>query len=421
MKRYKLNQSITKPKITKIYLNFVIGFGFVFIVLLVRPLIKIYFAPLPTSRIGHFVLDTEILLARIHHDQKHLKKNLRIIWIPEREVCNDYVFSIWCQKIHVVKFNLLTESILQTAIILEKITKIQFTYRFIGWDGYLQYAYLLENSPTVFSMPIRDERECIDILESNGIDITKPWVCILARDEQYLVKRYPDLEWDFNSYRNSDINTFNLAAEFLRKNHINVFRMGSMVEKPFLCSNDRTIIDYANKEWRNEKLDIYLSSRCFFFMSTGTGLDAVAVASRRPLLWVNQAQPLHVYRSKKNFKFITKYFYLKNKNIYLSPKAYYNLGVKEGFTVDNPLHFRTQDLERLGIKIQDNTSSEIYQVTIEMYNSLTDYRNSYSVLSELQQSFWKSFPHDKRLDISGNTYGEIGADFLNKNLWLLDH
>jgi putative glycosyltransferase (TIGR04372 family) len=420
MKRIERHEPITKRRITRMLLNFIIGFGFVFAILLVRPLKKIYFAPLPTSRIGHFVLDTEILLARIYYDQKNSKKNFKIIWIPEFEVSNYYVFSIWRQKLNAVNFNLLTASIMETAIILEKITKIKFTYRFIGWDGYLQYAYLLENSPTVFRMPVSDEIECIDILESNGIDTTKSWVCILARDDQYLMKRYPDLQWDFNSYRNSDINTFNLAAEFLSKNSINVFRMGSIVDKPFLCANDRTIIDYANKEWRNEKLDIYLASRCFFFMSTGTGLDAVAVASRRPLLWVNQAQPLHVYRSKKNFKFITKYFYLKNKNTYLSPKAYFNLGVKEGFTVDNPLHLRAQDLERLGIYVQDNTSSEINEITIEMYNSLIGQQKNYSVLSELQQSFWKSFPQDKRLDISGNTYGEIGKDFLDKNPWLLD-
>ena len=420
MKTLKRNKPITKLKITKVLLNFIIGFVFVFAVLLVRPLKKIYFAPLHTSRIGHFVLDTEILLARIHHDQKHFRKNFKIIWIPELEVSNNYVFSIWCQKIHVSNYNLLTASIMQTAIILEKITGIKFTYRFIGWDGYLPYAYLLEEAPTVFSMPTSDEIECINILESNGIDTTKPWVCVLMRDDKYLKKRYPDLEWDFNSYRNSDINTFNLAAEFLSKNHVNVFRMGSTVDKPFLSANDRTIIDYANKVWRNEKLDIYLASRCLFFVSSGTGLDAVAVALRRPLLWVNQAQPLHVYRSKKNFKFITKYFYLKNKKTYLNPKAYYDLGVKDGFTVDNPLHLRTQDLERLGIQVQDNTSSEIKEITIEMYDSLTSQRENYSVLSELQQSFWKSFPKDKRLDISGNTYGEIGKNFLENNRWLLD-
>ena len=295
MKRIKHHEPITKRTITKTLLKLIIGFGFVFAIFLVRPLKKIYFSPLPTSRIGHFVLDTEILLARIHHDQKKFKRNFKIIWIPEFEVSNNYVFSIWRQKIHVVNFNLLTVSIMETAIVLEKLTNIKFTYRFIGWDGYLQYAYLLENSPTVFSMPVSDEIECINILESNGIDTTKPWACVLMRDDKYLKKRYPDLEWDFNSYRNSDINTFNLAAEFLSKNHVNVFRMGSIVDKPFLSANDRTIIDYANKVWRNEKLDIYLASRCLFFVSSGTGLDAVAVASRRPLLWVNQAQPLHVY------------------------------------------------------------------------------------------------------------------------------
>lgn len=417
MKKPKHYIPITKPKMTKILLNFMIGFVFVFAALLVRPLKIIYFAPLQTSRVGHFIQDTEILLARIHLDQKNQKKKFKIIWIPEREISNNYVFTIWRNKINVANFNLITASIMQTAIILEKVTKFKFTYRFIGWDGYLPYVYLLECTPTIFSMPAADEKDCISILESNGIDPIKPWVCILARDDQYLKNRYPDLEWDFNSYRNSDINTFNLAAEFLSKNGVNVFRMGSVVDKPFECSNDKTIIDYANKSWRNDKLDIYLASKCLFFISTGTGLDAVAVASRRPLVWVNLAQPLHVYRSKKNFKFITKYFFLKNK--YLSPKAYYSLGIKDGFTVDNPLHFRAQDLKRLEISVKDNSNIEINEITIEMYESLTNQRENYLSLSELQQSFWKSFPQDNRLDLSGNTCGEIGEKFLDKNRWLL--
>lgn len=420
MKKLKQNEPITKLKFTKALTNFVVGFWFVWLILLIRPFKKIYFAPLHTSRIGHFVTDTEILLACIHHDQKNSTKSIKVIWIPERDVSNNYVLRLWSDKIHVVKFNVLTAAIMEAAIILEKLTNVKLTYRFIGSDGYLQYAYLLENSPTVFNMPISDEIECKNLLQLNGIDITKPWVCILARDNQYLKERYPELEWGYNSYRNSDINTFNLAAEFLSINHINVFRMGSTVDKPFSSSNDKTIIDYANSPWRNEKLDIFLASRCLFFVSTGTGLDSVAFASRRPLLWVNQSQPLHVYRSKKNFKFITKYFYLKNKNIYLSPKAYYNLGIKAGFTVDNPLHFRTQDLDRLGIYVKDNTSAEIKEVTIEMYNSLSSKKKHHGELSKKQQSFWKSFPQDKRLDISGKAHGEIGESFLDNNQWLLE-
>lgn len=418
MKKLNKDKPITQMKISKRFLVFMIGFSFVFIVLLLRPFKRVYFAPLHTSRIGHFVLDTEILLARIYNDQKSLSRKFKVIWISDREISNNYVLSIWRSKIQVLDYNLFTAAMIDTAIIVEKILKVKLTYRFIGWDGYLQYAHLLEISPTFFKMPDKDVIECIHTLESNMIDMSKPWVCILARDDRYLSEKYPHLNWNYNSYRNSDINTFNLAVEFLNNNQINVFRMGHLVDKPLSSSNNLTIIDYANQSWRSEKLDIFLSSRCFFFMSTGTGLDAVAVASRLPLLWVNQAQPLHVYRSKKNFKFIIKYFYLENKKKYLSPAAYYNLGIINGFTIDNPLHLRTQDLNRLGIRVEDNTSLEIYEITVEMYESLTSQRDCNSHSSEPQKSFWRSFPADQRLDIHGKIYGKIGKSFLEKNPWL---
>lgn len=37
-----------------------------------------------------------------------------------------------------------------------------------------------------FRMPEEDEEECIKTLKLNGVDISKQWVCILARDNEYL-------------------------------------------------------------------------------------------------------------------------------------------------------------------------------------------------------------------------------------------
>jgi hypothetical protein len=418
MTKLNRNKPITKIKYSKIFINISIGIWFVIPILLLRPLKKIYLAPLQTSRIGHFILDTEILLARIHLDQVHTRKKIFVIWVPEYFICNKYVYNIWKQKIHIVPYSLITTAILFTATYVEKVLKIRTTYRFIGWDGYLPYVHLLNVTPTVFSMPKEDEELCLRTLKINGIDISKKWVCILARDSKYLNSVAPDLDWDFNSYRNSNIDTFKIAAEYLAEKDIITFRMGVITEKPFSSDKSDLVIDYANSIWRDEKLDIYLAIKCLFFISTGTGLDSISVATRRPLLWVNQAQPLHVYRSKNDFMFITKYLYLRDENIFLSPSNFYELGVNEGFTVDNPLHLRAQDFSRLGVEIIDNTDAEIKEATVEMHDFLTKQDIEKLQLNVEQIKFWKTFPEDERLDNSGPPKSRVCKSFLRQNPWL---
>jgi len=419
---YKLNRSkpITKTKLYKIFINILIGIWFMIPILVVRPFKKIYFAKLQTSRIGHFILDTEILLSRIHIDQNNSRNKILVIWIPESFICNKYVYTIWKQKIHIFPHNRVTSAILLTAMYLEKMIKIKTTYRFIGWDGYLPYVHLLEITPTIFSMPNEDKESCIKTLKLNGIDTDKQWVCILARDSKYLADLAPDLDWEYNSYRNSDISTYKIAAEYLAEKNIMTFRMGLNHQYPFYSSKSNLVIDYANSGWRSDKLDIFLSMNCFFFISSGTGLDSVSVATRSPLLLVNLSQPLHLFRSKNNFLFIMKYFFYKKKNIFLSPNDFYKIGTEEGFTVDNPLHLRSQDFEKLEIQVIDNTDVEIKDATIEMYESLTNKDIQEVPLTAMQNLFWEKFPNVPKCDNHISPSSRIGKDFIRQNQWLLD-
>jgi len=412
------DKPVTKMKYSRIFLIMSIGIWFLAPIILLRPFKRIYFAPLQSNRIGHFIGDTEILLARIHKDEIESQKQILVFWIPNELISNYYVYKIWKQKIHVIPYNLVSSSILLTAIYLEKILKIQLTYRFIGWDGYLPFVHLLEKTPTVFSMPQKDKEICLEMLKLNGIDTDRQWVCILARDDKFLNEEFPEFDWNYNSYRNSDINSFKLAAEYLAQKEIIVFRMGSNVEKTFSNQKDNFIIDYANCSWKNEMLDIYLAIKSLFFISTGTGLDAVSVATRKPLLWVNQAQPLHVYRSKKNFMFITKYFYSILSDKFLSPSEFYEIGIESGFTVDNPLHLRTQDFRKLGIEVWDNSDVEIRDATIEMHEMLTSNFEHCIQFSEMQRRFWRAFPDDKRLDNVERPLGKVSEQFLIQNSWL---
>lgn len=420
MTKLKRDRPITKPNYLKIMLSATLGIWFIIPIILLKPLKKIYIAPVQTSRIGHFVLDTEIMLARIHTDEIDAKKNFLVIWVPDPTISNHYVYNIWKQIIHIVPYSVFSSAILATAIYLEKLTKIKLTYRFVGWDGYLSYEHLLVDRQAFFYIPKTDEQECIKTLQIHGIDVNKKWVCILARDSEYLNRVMPDLKWDFNTYRNSNINTYKEAAEYLSSKNILVFRMGTHVGQPFESSKSELIIDYANSEWRTEKLDIYLAAKCLFFISSSTGLDSIAFAARKPVLIVNYAQPLSILRHQKNHTFILKKFFSRKENKFLSLNEFYELGVADGFTIDNPKHLRTQDFARLGIDVIDNSSIEIKDATAEMYAFLTDKNDDVKELSAAQQLFWKKFPDLPGIPKSETALSRIGEKFIHQNPWFLD-
>jgi putative glycosyltransferase (TIGR04372 family) len=420
MKELKRYSPITKPNYVKIILSITLGIWFLLAIILLKPLKKIYLAPIQTSRIGHFVLDTEIMLARIHIDQLSSRKKFLVIWIPESLISNHYVYTIWKQIIHIAPYNLFTSATLLAAIYLEKLTKIKLTYRFIGWDGYLPYEHLLLNKEAIFHVPKNDEQECIKTLQLNGIDADKAWVCILARDSEYLNRMQPGLNWDYNSYRNSDIDTYKEAAEYIASKNILVFRMGTHVGQPFVSKKSELIVDYANSDWRSDKLDVFLAAKCLFFISSGTGLDAVAFATRKPVVTVNMAQPLVFIKCYKDQIFILKKFFFRKTNKFLNIEEYYKLGVTNGFTVDNPRHFRTQDFERLGIDVIDNTPTEIKDAAEEMYELLTGKNKGLKGLSKIQKIFWDKFPDVLGTNSTTTAHSRIGKKFIEENRWLVE-
>ena len=412
----KLRKPITRISYISIILNTFIGIWFIALGLILRPFLVIYVAPLASGRVGHFVLDTEILLARLSEMSQRRRKVI-VFWIPESVIINSCVYDIWREKIKVVRFSRVSKAILLTAVYCEKLTKLQMTLRFEGWDGYLGYTHLLNKYPPVFQMIESDKKQCEKLLQEIGIDTAREWVCILSRDSAYLEKTYPKSSWGFNSYRNSSINTYLDAAEFLAKEGLTVFRMGRIVEEGFKSLNSNLVVDYANSNWKSDKMDVYLSLHCKFFLSSSTGLDAIAYAARKPIVTVNLAQPLTAIYTKPNHLFILKKFMLDNS--FISIRKYLSIGIEEnGFTLDNPRNLRSQDLDRLQIKVFDNTSEEILDATKEMFFLLQS-GGDFSKLSDAQTKFWQNFPSENT-QIFGKPASRIGRKFIHQNSWLLD-
>ena len=72
-----------------------------------------------------------------------------------------------------------------------------------------------------------------------------------------------------------------MACKYLASKGIFVIRMGAKVKNKLNYSNEK-IIDYATNGMRNEFMDIYIVAKCYFWITTDTGLDNVAKLFRKP-------------------------------------------------------------------------------------------------------------------------------------------
>ena len=122
-------------------------------------------------------------------------------------------------------------------------------------------------------------------LRGLGVDPDKPYVCLVVRDGGHYAS-LGEKESDGYSFLNFDIASFEEAALWLVEHGYQVVRMGAGTETPLSTSHPQ-LIDYANSQHRSEFLDIYIAATCSFAVSTQTGPDAVCLAFRQPVCYID--------------------------------------------------------------------------------------------------------------------------------------
>ena len=130
-----------------------------------------------------------------------------------------------------------------------------------------------------------EKRRANSELRGLGVDPDKPYVCLVVRDGGHYAS-LGEKESDGYSFLNFDISTFEQSALWLIEHGYQVVRMGAGSETPLSTSHPQ-LIDYANSQHRSEFLDIYIAATCSFAVSTQTGPDAVCLAFRQPVCYID--------------------------------------------------------------------------------------------------------------------------------------
>ena len=343
----------------------------VIFVRIMRPLIFIRIGRLFSGRIGHFVPDAA---------EHSVKKSLQVqrtydFYYFFGGICNDqwakmvrrnlkikggWLKYIWHWNNFIpggAKHNL-PQSFTNSRDPQGLLTKIDVSYDFLPEENKISREWL----------------------RSKGWKEGEPFICLQVRDSAYLDKFDPnkgDLLQDEHSYRNSSIESYLPAINWLTSQGIWVLRMGKLMSEP-LGKIDR-LIDYAFDEEKSDLLDIWLFANCDACISTSTGPDWISALYRKPLLFVN-ALPLGVLFSMFYSVWVPKKLSWKDSGLNLNLSEY----------LEN-LYLRTSQYVEAGINITDLTPEEILLATQEFWGRIQGTWDDTDEETKRQDEFWNHF------------------------------
>ena len=346
-----------KKNIIRVMKIFVIAPG-VCLFLLLNFFLTIRLGKIRSSRIGHFAGNTQLLLCLKNETCKKRNKYLDI-YFHEEIISNHYLLKIWKRHFFIMpKFfsnylYLVHTSLEYLADIFPYLQKIIIDYGLTDID----YRNSLSRHPKDIYLTDSENEMGKNLLQEMGIPPNSKIVLLHVRDSAYLKKSFPDQDFSYHDYRDSDIDNFKKAANYLVSEGFFVFRMGVVCEKPLNVKN-KMIIDYCYDHDWSDFLDIYLASKCDFIITNGTGSDAISsYIFRKPILNIDVLVQRGLLKFRKGLTTFVKYFDSSNSK-QISLREINEIGVNECFS--------NECILKHGINIQRLDSDEILNYTKDM-------------------------------------------------------
>ncbi|MCX5712625.1 MAG: TIGR04372 family glycosyltransferase [Candidatus Omnitrophica bacterium] len=380
---------------------FVSMLPFVMILRMIRPLFWIRFIDLHVGRIGHCAANTEIYLSERNaglHDFR-----AKDIFCYRPPVCNQQLLRMWARLIPITG-----SRFIHWIVWANRIIPGGEPHELIKSNGERDVHGLINMHKQPLSFTREEEDRGQKSLRALGIAQGAPFICFHSRDNAYLTKMYPQYDWSYHDYRDEDVKNYCLAIRSLTDRGYHAVRMGSVVKDKFPLSG-KGITDYASGEMRNDFLDLYLLSKCSFYINSECGLSNIARLFRRPVVCVNQIPMDHMAVWYPNNMVICKKLWLKAEKRFLK--------FREILKSDIGRFLNCDDYAKHGIEVIQNTSEEIRDAAEEVEGRLRGSWKTSDEHEELQRRFWLLYEPN---ELHSVIRARIGSNFLAQNQDLLD-
>lgn len=376
------------------------------VIFALKPFLFVRLGSLVSYRIGSYSMEPELALCEKDAGLNQPLKFTFDIWFEEPPISNLALSVIWRRTLRVWPDDLVhpTYLLIQSTGIL-RAHIIRNTARDRDVHRLLQksQSHLVFSSAEI-AIGTATFREF-------GIPDNAKWICVHSRDSTYLESQFPEVDFSYHSYRDSDISTYRLMVETMISLGYYVVRMGSRVAKPMVLGS-HLFFDYASSGRQTDLMDLFLIAGCTFYVGGSGGLDSVAWLLRRPSIATNHI-PIANFHIGFSHLVIPKKLRILGQPRFLTTEEISKLGLEEAY--------RTSQYRDAGVVIVDNSSEEIRDVAIELHENICGL-NEYSEADEcLQKKFWQQFPLSTTKHGHGEILCRVGRQFLIENQWLLNH
>ena len=315
---------------------------FLFFVLAIRPIFSIQVVSLPYN-IGDLLFSVHYFETINQTWNKRHRKKRKIIYCAYGKTTNALVLEKLRRKVVLISGDL--------SWLVWKISRVipNTVVEYSEFDDPIP-----EYLDCLLTFTKSEEMIGSTILRNTELD----FICLNVRDPAY-DHHLGRSENFIRKIRNSEIDNYKGAIEYLVNNNTSVFRMGLVVEKAIDITNTN-FIDYASNGLRTELLDLFLGAKCKFAVSTATGWDSIPEMFKRPLLIVNV---FDLYRPVN----------ISRKQIAI-PKIFWSIERGRPLTLcesielfhSGVLTLELSSAEKIGLKIRELSSEELLDAVREM-------------------------------------------------------
>jgi putative glycosyltransferase (TIGR04372 family) len=366
-----------------------------------RPLLTVRLIVVGFHRFGHLALEPELFLASV--DGKRRPRGVLDLWSlgNSSNQTNHFLAQKWAERVNA------TPSWVVDALVNvgERFPRLACEKPKLSIHG---PANGLDRTGPHLEFTLEEGKAGVEQLRALGIDTSRPYVCLIVRDSSH----YQSLghqESPGYSFLNCDVALFHEAAIALANSGYQVLRMGAGSERE-LGLNHPAVVDYAKSPLRSEFLDVYIAGTCTFAISTQTGPDAVCLAFRRPVFYVD------VVRFSQFF-FGTKIAWWNPATIMVNGKrmSLKQIVNHEVFWLEDP-----DDFIRHGISIERSSPSEIARMALAFADVVkSGLQMPAQLVAEAEQvrRILKDGLGDRGYAIFGEPTAMMNPAFLADNAW----
>ena len=381
-------------------LKLLVGYLIWFSLRIVKSFKRVRIVRVQADRIGHLAYNTDIFL-RQFAAKKQLKKRVLLLGVAG-EVANEQLLNMYRRMFPIIQ-NKTAHTILgwlpiKESEVFQDLELLHDTnYPYYKWDNAKRNLYFTPG----------EEVKGKELLSQMGIGDNSWFACFHSRDSAYLSGAYPEGDWNYHDFRDSDIKTYMEAARHIALSGGFAVRMGYLVSEKLPELHEPRIIDYPS-QYRSDFGDIYLPAKCKFFLGDTAGIFMVATIFGVPVACAN-------------FSFLTLLTAYREGDLFI-PKKIWSIELKRFLTFGEILengiggYLDSKDYLESGLEVVENTPQEILELCREMNERLDGTYEQSKEDEELQTRFHSLFkPHHHCY----GTPARIGADFLRENRQLL--